>query len=129
MCLGTDTSQEVIRQVVRGERPWTDLRTAGIDIQLDGAHCHMGNPNDVAADGDVYDLARGLLANLPDPAALRTWAFVLQAESFLNWGDAEHHPAWETLWDAVWRASFGDQVPATAIQTAEELLQRKPSNP
>jgi hypothetical protein len=129
MSPGTETGQDLIRQVVRGERPWTDLRTVGINIQMNGTHCAIDNPGRLTAAADVQDLARGLLAHLQDPRALRTWAFVLEAESFVDWGDAERHPAWEPLWDAVWRASFGDPVPEEAIQMAAELLQRKLSNP
>ena len=126
---GTDKGQEVIRQVIRGERPWTDLRTVGINIDLQGSHCTIGNPHGLTADADIRDLAHGLLANLHDSSALRTWAFVLEAESLVNWGDAEHQPQWEPLWDAVWSASFGEPVPDGAIKTAEQMLQRKPSNP
>ena len=124
----TETGQELIRQVVRGEKPWTDLRTVGIDVRLDGGRCAIDNPGHLTASADVQDLACGLLAYLPDPSALRTWAFILEAESFVDWGDAERHPAWETLWDALWSASFGDPVPEEAIRTAEELLQSKRSN-
>jgi hypothetical protein len=129
MSPGTETAQEVIRQAVRGERPWADLRTVGITIQFNGAHCAIDNPHRLTAPADIQDLARGLLAHLQDPRALRTWAFILEAEGFVDWGDAERHPGWEPLWDAVWRASFGEPVPEGAIKTAQELLQRKTSNP
>lgn len=127
MSARTDTGQEVIRQVIRGERPWTDLHTAGINIHLQGAHCAFDNPHHLTATADVDDLARGLLANLHDPAALRTWALVLEAEALVDWGEAERHPVWETLWDAVWRASFGEPVPEAAIQAARALLERRQS--
>ncbi len=128
MSAGTETGQEVIRQVVRGEKPWTDLRNVGIDVRLDERRCAIENPGGLTARADVYDLAHGLLAYLPDPVALRTWAFILEAESFVDWGDAERHPAWEPLWDALWCASFGDPVPEEAIKTARELVQSKRSD-
>jgi|SRR5262245_4802308 len=117
--------QGTIRQVIRGERPWTDLRATGINVQLEGNRLRIENPHDAHAPADIYDLAQGLLAHLPDTHRLRTWAFLLEAESFVDWVDGEHYPAWEPLWNAVWSASFGDPVSEEAIRTAEHLVQEK----
>ena len=118
---GTATSQDVIRQVIRGERPWTELRTVGIVIHLEGDQCRIENPQGIKAAADLHDLAQGLLVSRNDSNALRTWAFVLEAESFVDWGEAEQDPAWEPLWDAVWGASFGEPIPPEAIETARQL--------
>ena len=48
------TDQETVLQVVRGERPWADLRDAGIEIRLKGPHCHFHNPRDVQATINAY---------------------------------------------------------------------------
>ena len=52
------TDQETVLQVVRGERPWTDLRTLGIEIRLEGDRCHFHNPRDIQATVHARDLAR-----------------------------------------------------------------------
>src|SRR5947209_20332789 len=101
MNAGAPTDHEVIRQVVRGERPWTDLRTAGIQIDLEagdgpiastmaGNRCTIRNPRRVTGAADLRDLAHGLLTLRHAPSKLRPWAFVLEAESFVNWGQSEH---------------------------------------
>jgi hypothetical protein len=129
MSLGVETAHDVIRQVIRGERPWTDLSGVGIEVRLDGSRCAIDNPARLTASADLQDLARGLLTHLADPSGLRAWAFVLQSESFVDWGNAEHDSAWEPLWDAVWKASFGDPIPEEAIKTAEKVVQAKGSHP
>ncbi len=121
MSLSTEHDQEVVREIVRGERPWTDLREVGIEIKIEDDVCTLENPRNMLVSAEVADLARGLLQGLPDPEQLRLWAFMLEAEDFLDWGDGERHPAWETLWDAVWKASFGEPISREAIQTAKEL--------
>lgn len=121
MSSGTATEQEIIRQVIRGERSWAGLATVGINARFTGDGCQIENPNDVRVAADIRDLAHGLLANLRSPRDLRTWAFLLEAESFVDWGPSESHAAWEPLWDAVWKASFGDPVPEEAVKIAEQL--------
>src|SRR5439155_16439703 len=99
-----ENGDKIIREVIRGERPWTDLRSAGIEVQLQGDRFHIENPHQARAAADIHDLAQGLIAHLKDGRELRSWAFLLQAESFVDWADGENHPAWEALWDAVWSA-------------------------
>jgi hypothetical protein len=91
----TVTDQETVRQVVRGERPWTDLRAVGMQIRVEGTHCHFHNPRDVQATVNACDLAQGLRAYLHDPQKLREWAFVMEAANLDL--DVETHPAGSML--------------------------------
>jgi hypothetical protein len=112
----------VILQFVRGERPWTDLATAGISVRWDGDRCEIENPRGVVAVAGVPDVARGLLALAGDPGRLRTWAFLVQAgSSFLDL-DVDDHPTGEALLGAVWGASFGDPIDAEALRLAEQAV-------
>ena len=113
------TAQETILQVVRGERPWTDLRALGIDIRLEGDRCQVENPQHLEAVAYVHDLARGLLAHRQDPRALREWAFVMEAVDVDL--DVEHHSAGDLVRNALWDASFGNPIAADVWQTIEEL--------
>jgi hypothetical protein len=110
-----------VRQVIRGDRPWTDLRTIGMSIKLDGDSWTFENPPGISATIDVQDVARGFLTHLSNPIALREWAFVVEALDLDL--DVENQPQAETLLNAVWDASFGNPVPADVIRTIEQLAQ------
>jgi hypothetical protein len=119
MTSNAEADKELVRQVVRGERPWTDLRTIGIDVQLAGNHCIFQNPRNIEVCADIHDLAKGFLAHLHDARQLREWAFVLEASDVeLGWED---HPAGETLLNALWSASFGEPIGTDVIKTLEQL--------
>lgn len=127
MNTGAAAAQELIRQVVRGEKPWTDLHGIGIQVQLHGPRCTIDNPGKVRASADVLDLASGLLAHQHDVGELRTWAFLMEAEGFVDWEAAEQDPQWEDLWDGLWAVSFGNPIPEQALKAAHEIVQRKHS--
>lgn len=124
---GAGTAQQLILQVVRGEKPWADLHGIGIQVQMHGPRCTIDNPGNVRATADVHDLASGLLAHQHDLGELRTWAFLMEAEGFVDWGEAEQDPQWEDLWDGLWAASFGKPIPEQALKAAQEIIQRKHS--
>lgn len=111
--------QEVVRQVIRGERPWTDLRTIGIDVQLVGNRCTFENPRNIEVKADIHDLAKGFLAHLHDARQLREWAFVVEASDVELC--VEEHPAGETVLNALWSASFGEPLSEDIRKTLEQL--------
>lgn len=125
---GREEDKELIQQVVRGERPWTDLASIGIDVQFEGNRCLIANPRGIVATADVHDVAAGLLAHQHDPHELQEWAYILEASSTFLDLDVEQHPSGDALLDAVWRASFGEPLPADIIQLAEQLVHRKQSH-
>jgi hypothetical protein len=117
------TDQDLIRQVVRGERPWQDLRQLGIIVQLHGERATIDNPRHVSATAAAHDLAHGFLAYRGDADALREWAFVVEGgSSFLDL-DVEAHPDGEALLDGLWKACFGEPVPDETIRVAEHVVQ------
>jgi hypothetical protein len=116
---GDEKASEVFRQVVRGERPWTDLRGIGMIVELEGNRCQVENPQHVPASVDVYDLAKGLVAHLPDAQALREWAFVMEA-IYADF-NAEDHPVGDTVLTALWDASFGNPISPEVRATLEQV--------
>ncbi len=120
-------ARTTVRQVVRGERPWTDLQALGIQIQFEGAKCRISNPAGIDITAEIHDLAHGLLKYIDHPQELKTWAFVLEAADFVDF-DGDQHPAREKLLDALWNASFGNPIDADVIQTARELVERGQSS-
>jgi hypothetical protein len=112
-------ARQIIREVVRGERPWTDLRPLGMAARP--AEGRGGFSPTFPGDTwiDVFDIARGLRASLGDPRRLREWAFVVEALP----GEfaVEAHPASETVMDAVWSASFGEPLTEDQLRLIETL--------
>jgi hypothetical protein len=121
------TERDVIRQVVRGERPWIDLRALGIDIQLEDNRLSIQDPRHLNVMVDVHDLAMGFVAHAQNVRELREWAFVLEAGDFWDL-DVERFPASETLMDALWSASFGDLIPEDAMTIVQQLIQENQSH-
>lgn len=121
MSTGREGDEALIRQVVRGERPWTDLGAIGISIRLDGSRCTVENPRGILAVADAHDLAKGFLGYSRDAHELQKWAYVMEASSpFLDL-DVEQHPAGETLLSALWSASFGEPIPDEVLRTVEQI--------
>ena len=113
--------QETIRQMVRGEIPWTQLKAIGISIDLEGNRCKIENPRGIVAKADVHDLAKGLLAYLNNPVELRQWAYLLEASSTFLDLDVEDHPAGEQMLRALWKASFGESISEDEKKMAQQL--------
>jgi hypothetical protein len=103
--------QETIRQMVRGEIPWTQLKAIGISIVLEGNRCKIENPRGIVARANVHDLAKGLLAYLNNPVELRQWAYLLEASSTFLDLDVEDHPAGEQMLRACGKHRSESQFP------------------
>src|SRR5438552_4171170 len=106
MTSGTNEEREILRQIIRGEKPLTDLEALGIEIETgrDGRVLHMAHP--ISAAADAHDLAQGFRTYQHDPDKLTEWAFFVEAADLDL--DVSTHPAGEALQDALWKASFGE---------------------
>ena len=113
--------QETIRQMVRGEIPWTQLKAIGISIDLEGNRCKIENPRGIVAKADVHDLAKGLLSYLNNAAELRRWAYLLEAGSTFLDLDVEDHPSGDQMLQALWKASFGEPISEDDKKLAQQL--------
>ncbi len=116
-----------IRQVVRGERPWTDLIPLGMDAAPPESRCHFlaSFPGETRV--TVHDLARGFLTYLDDAAKLRNWAFVMEAMPADV--DVENHPAGETVLNALWSASFGEPLSEEQLVVVKALAEEESKEP
>jgi len=120
----TTTTEQIVREVVRGERPWTDLRSLGMDLQPEKGKASNLRPLEVKV--DIHDLARGFVSHWHDPVALRAWAFVMEALE-ADFDAVTAHPSGEDIWDAIWSASFGDPLKETQVRLIEELARERQS--
>jgi hypothetical protein len=117
--VATKDAQSIIQQVIRGERPGTDLSLAGMNVGLEGNRCAVENLDHVSVSASIQDLARGFQAYLHDPQALRDWAFLVEAIDVDL--DVENHPAGEMLLHALRDASFGNPLTADIVGTIKRL--------
>jgi hypothetical protein len=108
MITSAESAAATIRQMVRGERPLTDLVPLGMDAGPQESRCYFlaSFPADTRV--TVHDLARGFLTYLHDATRLQDWAFVMEAMPADV--DVENHPAGETVLNALWSASFGEPL-------------------
>jgi hypothetical protein len=113
-------TEQVVLEVIRGERPWTDLRALGMDLRPDKGTAYGLRPVEVKV--GIHDLARGFASHRHDPAALREWAFAMQALD-ADFDAVTSHPSGEEVWDAIWRASFGDPPEEAQVRLIAELAQ------
>src|SRR5437764_1369299 len=92
-------STTVVRQVVRGERPWHALRDLGMSVDPDAGQTADIPPLEVRITAE--DLALGFVAHLDNPEELRRWAFVMQAAP-CDFSTVAARPEGEWLLDALW---------------------------
>jgi hypothetical protein len=121
----TEAPEELIRQVVRGERPWTDLRSLGMKLRPEDGYAADVPPLDLPV--SIQDLARGFVTHLRAPQGLREWAFVM--ESLPTDFEAEKHPSGDAVMDALWSASFGDPLSDGQIELLENLAEEGTHQP
>lgn len=111
-----------ILQIVRGERPWADVRSIGMTVTLEPTGYVADVPPGLDdATAGATDVARGLLRHLAQPRELRAWAFVVLT-SPINLA-LEDNPAGETLLDALHAASFGEPVSEEAVALAKRSIE------
>ncbi len=121
----TEAPEELVRRVVRGERPWTDLRSLGMQLRPDEGYAADVPPLDAKV--NLQDLARGFIVHLQAPHTLREWAFVMEAlpTDF----EADQHPSGEAVMDALWSASFGEPLSNVQVELLKTLAGGGPGQP
>lgn len=121
MKIPTPELRQAILDVVRGDRHWRELNQFGIAIDLTDSSVEVAgfaaHPLKVSAP----DVAAGLVQHSLDESALREWARVIHGATTLIEFDMDHHPQGERLLDAVWRLSFGDDLPWDTLTVARTV--------
>ena len=64
------------------------------------------------------------MSHLHDPAALREWAFVMQAIP-ADLAAVEAHPDGEVVLGALWKASFGEPLSEAEIGVIKALTRER----
>lgn len=116
-------SQRVLLEVVRGQKPWSTLQQYGFKVSYYEGRWEFGLNSVPPLRVSVSDISEGLLGLLAKPDDLRQWAsFILSAASLVDLEDMEDH---DLLLEALWDASFGNQVKEPARELASRLMEEK----
>jgi hypothetical protein len=115
-------SADIVLAVVRGARPLSDLRLAGIRLDLAGGGVGIG-AGDALVRPTAADLAAGLVAYARRDGDRRTWAFVVLTGGFADLSALDGDADGEVMVGGLWEASFGRPVPDAARARAEMLAE------
>lgn len=116
---------DAIRQVARGDRPWTDLNTFGLELNPEAGRAENLPPTNARV--TAHDLASGFQTHRHDPNALRHWAFVMEAVD-ADFEDVEAHPQGEVVFTALRNASFGEPLSSEEVAVLVALAQKDEHN-
>ncbi len=117
---------QLVREVVRGERHWSDLRTIGVDIEEGEGQWLIAYAGDVCSTPDLSDVAAGLAAYRTRAQDLKAWAhIILGASAFLDFSGIESTPTGELLVEALWDAADSGEVSDASEAVVSQLLQQR----
>jgi len=115
----------MIRECIRGVRPWNDLEAIGIGIESDGDRLVVENPRGHLAVATPEDVAEGFTRLAEDTDRLSEWASILLgASSFIDLR-LENQVYGEALLEGLWEASAGEPIRESAALAAKELYLRR----
>ena len=110
---------EILRAVVRGERPLDALTGVGVRLTFGDGGFRAEVPEWLGTEIPLADLARGLLSTSARGPELRKWAFtVLALDADFDEIDSTDGAA---LLDALWSASAGQAVSEQSLEVARQL--------
>jgi hypothetical protein len=115
-----ESAHAIVLGFVRGELPWERVESLGIRMTRTDDGFDVSNPRQLVVEARLRDIAAGLLCYRDNAEALWHWAsIVLAASAFLELGEEiENTPEGELLLNALWDASFRQEVDPNAFSTA-----------
>ena len=113
--------QRLIYDVIRGERPCSDLFQLGVKMGPVDDEWHLEEPCLEPVKIQLSDVANGLLKYRSHPDALKKWARLILASGFIDVSECENQTGWEVLLNALWDAMGTGTFSPGAVHLAEEL--------
>jgi hypothetical protein len=114
--------QALIYQVVRGERPCTDLGQLGIKLEYVDGDWHIESPSLDEIKLHISDIAHGLVKYQSSPSDLKKWArLILSGSGFIDLSECESQTGWEVLLNALWDSMSTGEFSTNAKHLAQEL--------
>jgi hypothetical protein len=116
-------SEALIRQIVRGEREWSDLATIGILILPVADGYEIVNDRQLSVVIGSQDVAAGIIRLAATPERLTSWASLLMAGSLFTELDLGSSPDGEILLNALWDLMGGAQLDERTLAAARRLAE------
>jgi hypothetical protein len=118
--LESEFSNDLLREIIRGDRPFDALEMAGVFVKRHWSTWTFHNPWDVSTLVYRQDLAKGLLEYAGTADELELWARLVLTSDLvtLEIGD---QPEDDVLLAAVWDASINGTVDADIIALARRI--------
>jgi len=116
------SQHQVVRAVVRGDRPIEALSGAGIQLESTKGGLRVDIPAGFKVELPLVDLAFGLLASWARGTELREWASTILAVSEIEFTEIDSRDG-EALLDALWTAAAGEGVSDVSLEAARQLAE------
>jgi hypothetical protein len=111
----------LIYQVIRGERPCTDLFQLGVKIDVIDDKWQIESPPLESVRLHISDVAHGLFRYRASPIDAKKWARLVLCGPFIDLSECETQAGWEVLLNALWDAMGTGTFSNSALHLAEKL--------
>jgi len=91
------SAEEIVRAVIRGEKPLSALKTRGLTVRSEVAWSVTADLGDIGAGVCFYARRRGA----------KRWAELLLHAAYIELQPAPDSPDWDALMGAIWDMSSG----------------------
>jgi hypothetical protein len=121
-----ENRHEVLRGILRGERPLADCALAGIRVTFDAEGLRFSSdPQTRPYEMSLLDAALGLLAYEDRLVELSEWAkFVLGSAGAVDFDDEfETTTEGDAVLSGIWDAAFGSRPSADSLEAARRVTQ------
>lgn len=116
---------QTLKDIVRGDRPWSELGDIGITVRVSGDTIEIRNPRQLAVAVDARDLATGILRFHHDPVKVREWASLILADAVSCDIKLKDVPDEQALMSVMWDLSFGKGLSPEGLSLAKRFAQDK----
>ena len=115
------SAEEIVRAVIRGEKPLSALKACGLNVRSEVAWSVTADLSDIGAGVLFYSRRRGA----------KRWAELLLHAAYIELQPAADSPDWDALMGAIWDMSSGlavsDQSAKVALRVSQ-TAKRTPSS-
>ena len=112
---------KTLRDIVRGDRPWSELADIGISVKSHGDKVVIANPRQLSVSVGAADRAQGILNYKHDPVKIREWAPMILADAISCDLRLKDDPDEQGLLAAMWDISFGKGLSKEGLTLAQRF--------
>lgn len=116
---------KTLRDIVRGDRAWSELVDIGIAVRINGDKIEIANPRQLSISVGADDLARGILSYKHDPVKIREWAVMILADAISCDLRLKDDADEQALLAVIWDLSFGKGLSDKGLALAQRFARRR----